>query len=100
MSNKGIYAAHRLYEECVHVANNMVVECSGDGVEAVFPFDGEMHSMLWYDAIVLTKIDCVGRVFEDKTDFFALLASAVPDDVMHIYGINVEKDVCIVARLR
>ena len=54
----------------MHVANNMVVECSGDGVEAVFPFDGEMHSMLWYDAIVLTKIDCVGRVFEDKADFF------------------------------
>ncbi len=100
MSNKGIYAAHRLYEECVHVANNMVVECSSDGVEAVSPFDGEMHSMLWYDAIVLTKIDCVGRVFEDKADFFALLASAVPDDVMHIYGINLEKDACIVARLR
>ena len=100
MDNKGIYAAHRLYEDSVHVASNMVVVCSEEGVEAVFPFDGEMHSMLWYDAIVLTKADCCGRVFKDKADFFALLSSVMPDDVMHIYGINVEKDACIVARLR
>lgn len=84
----------------MHVASNMVVECSEEGVVAVFPFDCEMHSMLWYDAIVLTRADCTGRVFKDKADFFALLASAVPDDVMHVYGINVEKDACIVARLR
>ena len=99
MSNKGIYAAHRLYDECVHVANNIVVECRNGRVESIYPFAGELHSMLWYDAIVITKADCVESVFKNKEDFFTFLSSRVHDYATHVYGVSIEKDACIVARL-
>ena len=99
MSNRGIYATHRLYEESLLVSKNMVVECCSGEVDSVYPFECEKHSMLWFDAIVLSKADCGNGIFKSRDEFLDIVASAVPSDRLHAYGINDDRDVCVVSRL-
>ncbi len=99
MNSKGIFATHRLYEESTLVAKNMVVECGAGGIVAIYPFEEEKHSMLWYDAIVLTKSDCRKITFKDAEDFFTFLESVHPLDKIVPYGINCEKECCMVTKL-
>ena len=99
MSSRGIYATHRLYEESQLVSKNMVVECCNGEVDSVYPFECEKHSMLWFDAIVLSKADCSGGIFKIQDDFFDSISSAVATDRLHAYGINADRDFCVVSRL-
>ena len=99
MSSRGIYATHRLYEESQLVSKNMVVECCNGEVDSVYPFECEKHSMLWFDAIVLSKADCSSGIFKSRNEFLDIAASAVPSDRQYAYGINDDRDVCVVSRL-
>lgn len=99
MNDRGIYAAHRLYEGSRLIAKNMVIECAEGRIETICPFELEKHSMQWYDAIVLSKADCRQRIFRSMEDFFVFLDSADVYDRVCAYGINTEKEVCIVSIL-
>ena len=52
-----IYATHKLYN-CMHsVTTYQVVETKEGRVSDIYNFECEKHSMLWYDAIILSKKD-------------------------------------------
>ena len=55
--------------------------------------------MLWFDAIVLSKADCSSGIFKSRNEFLDIAVSAVPSDRQYAYGINDDRDVCVVSRL-
>ena len=84
----------------MHVANNMVVECSSEGVEAVFPFDGEMHSMLWYDAIVLASKKQENSFFETFDKVLEYLECNNEKRDIYAYGVTHDTDGCMLTLLK
>ena len=95
-----IYATHRLYDCNHHVATFMVVETKDGLVSNIYNFECEKHSMLWYDAIVLSskkQRNCFFETFEKVIEY--LECNDEKRDI-YAYGITHDTDGCMLTLLK
>ena len=94
-----IYATHRLYD-CMHnVTTFQVVETKEGRVSHVYDFECEKHSMLWYDAIILSKKDIKNRFFKTFAEILECLDCASENSLLYAYGVTYDADGCILSQL-
>ena len=87
-----IYGTNILYQGADRVATMQVVETVDGRISCVCPFEKELHSMLWYDAIVLCNRS-LGRCVYETMD--SLLAAVSGDgsstgEYSYAYGVNLD----------
>ena len=85
-----IYGTNILYKWSDRAGVMQVVETADGYVTRVYPFEKELHSMVWYDAIVLC--DCLfGKaLFDTMDDLLASVAAkgGEPSECSYAYGVN------------
>ena len=95
-----IYATHKLYHSDRFVATFKVVEIEDGCVSNVYDFECEKHSMVWYDAIVLSPNNCNNRFFATIADVLRFFGNSNSDSLpLYAYGITYDTDECMVTRL-
>ena len=94
-----IYATHRLYD-CMHcVTTFQVVETIDGCVASIYDFDGEKHSMQWYDAIVLSSNNQKSCFFKSIADVLEYLQSDDSNIHLYAYGVTFEDEGCMLSHL-
>ena len=95
-----IYATHKLYHSDRFVATFKVVETEDGCVSDVYDFECEKHSMVWYDAIVLSPDNCNHRFFATIAEALGFFGNSNSDTAqLYAYGITYDTDVCVLERL-
>ena len=94
-----IYATHKLYN-CMHsVTTYQVVETKEGRVSDISNFECEYHSMLWYDAIILSKKDIKNRFFRTFAEILECLDCIHENSSVYAYGVTYDTDGCMLSKL-
>ena len=94
-----IYATHKLYDCMQRVTTFKVVETKDGCVASIYDFECEKHSMLWYDAIVLSPKNQKNYFFKSLAEVLEYLKCDDCNVPLCAYGVTYEDDGCMLARL-
>lgn len=74
------------------MATMQVVETVDGRLSCVYPFEKELHSMLWYDAIVLCDRSLGRCVYETMDDLHAAVSvkGIATGECCYVYGVNLD----------
>ena len=95
-----IVGTHRLYNLAPEVSLHQVVEIRDGFVTEIYPFEAELHSMLWFDAVVLSRSLFEKRIFDTMENLLKFTAGSLNGDTpCRAYGITIDSDCCILEPL-
>lgn len=95
-----IYATHKLYD-CDHQMTTFrVVETENGLVSKIYNFECEKHSMLWYDAIVLSTKNRKKCFFESFDKVLEYLECNDDSRELRAYGVTYDTDGCMLTLLK
>ena len=81
-----------MYQCADRIATMQVVETVDGRLSRVYPFEKELHSMLWYDTIVLCGRSIGKCVYDTMDDLLAAVSGGDPVTVecCYVYGVNLD----------
>ena len=78
----------------------MVVETQDSLVAKTYKFESEKHSMLWYDAIVLSSKKQKNYFFETFDKVLEYLQCNDDSHTLYAYGVTYDTDGCMLTQLK
>ena len=95
-----IYATHKLYDRDHQMTAFRVVETEDGLVSKIYNFECEKHSMLWYDAIVLSTKNRKNCFFETLDKVIEYLECNNDSRELRAYGVTYDTDGCMLTLLK
>jgi hypothetical protein len=95
-----IVGTHRLYSSTTEALFQQVVEIEEGIVTKNYPFESELHSMVWYDAVILSHSHfekCFFSTMEEALAFAASVSSVTHP--CHAYGVTFHENGCLLEPL-
>lgn len=95
-----IVGTHRLYNLSAEVTLHQVIEVRNGFVTDIYPFESELHSMVWFDAVVLSDSIFEKRVFDTMDNLLDFIGNdSITITPSRAYGVTIENDGCLLEPL-
>ena len=95
-----IVGTHRLYNMSEEVSLHQVIEVRDGFVTDIYPFEAELHSMVWFDAVVLSDSLFEKRLFDTMDNLLKFTGRNLNIETpCRAYGVTIDSDGCLLEPL-